>query len=286
MEDTLSYGFYIRFKTKTENTVSIRKIVLSFSNNKNCSFLSSPGTLRITPDIIQNVLRSKIIAEKPNSFSVSAKRTELLSSKKIYVTTNHLQTTVTIKNIGDTPTSVYVGYAPYTLDHQRIQKKNSPYKEGKILKVLESQANSNKVLVDSYAEWEKGCFLALNAKEDLSDFPNYSIIDSPIVDMKKIDDSHAEIVFERPLQKGIEKGIQVRIQSPIGESYLYKNIQTLQPGEEVTFQSTIHKDDNFLAYSPWALCRGTYYVVPLILSYSVDRDKENTILITDFTVSY
>ena len=64
------------------------------------------------------------------------------------------------------------------------------------------------------------------------------------------------------------------------------NDKILQPGEMVTFKSAIKKDDNYFMFSLKAFCHGTYYVIPLILSNSLDSDKENTILITDFSVSY
>lgn len=286
LEDTLDYCFYLKFKSNNTNNVSVRKIVLSFSKNKKTSFLSSPGTLHIVPDSIQNPSQCKTLEDNPKSFIVSGTKIELISSKKIYVTNNHIQTSATIKNTGNQPARIHIGYAPYTLDHNRIYQYNNPYKDGIILHVLDSKANSNQLLVDAYPAWEKGCFLALNAKEDLSDFPNSSIILNPITDIKEKDSSHAEIFLKDPLQNEIKKGTQVRIHSPHGNTYIYMNVQLLQPGEEVTLKSTIHKDNNFLAYSGWALCRGTYYVVPIFLSLSVDSSKESTILIKDFTVSY
>ena len=41
-----------------------------------------------------------------------------------------------------------------------------------------------------------------------------------------------------------------------------------------------------LRYSSKAFSRGIYYVVPLILSYSVDPSKDNTVQISDFSVSF
>ena len=285
LENTLSYSFFLKFHSNKTSQISLKRIILSFSNNKNTSFLSSPGVLKINAENIETYY--KTTAVDSNSFSITGTRTEFLSHKKIYVSNNTIHHSVTIKNIGNTPTTVYCGYAPYTKEHKRIHRRNVPYKDiNKVLKVVESKADSNSIIVDSYSDWTKGCYIAINAKEDLSDFPNFSILENPIVNVKALDSSYAEITFKEPIKQPIAKGTFIRIQSPHGDTYIYNNHKVLQPGEEVKFESSIQKDESYLSFSSWAFSRGTYYIVPLLLSYSINEDEANTILIKDYTVSY
>ena len=119
----------------------------------------------------------------------------------------------------------------------------------------------------------------------MSDIPECSFADGTIVDVKEIEDGHAEITLSKPVMKVLEKGTKVRVHGAIG-TYIYMNIVKLQPGQEELLSSTIAKDDTFLQYSSKAFSRGVYYAVPIILSYSSDPNNDNTILITDFSISY
>ena len=200
---------------------------------------------------------------------------------------NSITSSVTVKNIGDTPTTVSVGYTPYTASGIRMDNRISLYhKSNKVLKVISSEANSNKIIVDDYPEWTKGCFVALNAKEDLSDFPNCSFIDQPVASVNKNEEGQFEIVFDKPLKTPIAKDSFIRIQSPRGDSYMYVNTKRLQPGEEATLTSSIKKDDDLFQFSTKSLWRGVFYIKPMIRSYSVENTKENTVLVTDFTINY
>ena len=221
-----------------------------------------------------------------NIFSAKGKYISLISNNKIYVSDNTLSNSVTVKNIGDTQTRVYVGYAPYTKEGKLIDMRNNPYKGNKILRVVSAEKGRNTIIVDSEPEWTKGCCLALNAKEDLSDFPNHSWVDGTIQDVKKIDNDLFEILFSKPNQKEIKAGTPVRVQSPDGATYMYTKIQKLLPGEEANLSSEITKDDSYLEVGTEKLCRGTYYVVPILLSLVIDSSKENTVQISNFTVSY
>lgn len=286
LEDTSDFSFYLQFHSNTLDVLSIKKIILSFPNNPNSSFLSSPGVLIITENDVLNKNEVKITGSG-KSFSASGKTFEIRSRKKILLTDNTISSNVTIKNIGEQTTKIYLGYAPFTKDRLNIHNRNNPYKNiNNVLTVVSSQKESNTIIVNSYPEWEKGCCLVLNAKDDLSDFPNSSFVGGSITEINKIDDNRAEIILEKKINKTIEPGTKVRVQSKHGNTYLYTNTKTLSPGEEISFSSQIKKDDNLLSYSREAFCKGTYYVVPIILSLSVDSKVENTILITDYSVSY
>ena len=283
LEDTNNLSFKLVFRSKELKPLAIKRIILSFSKNKKSKFLLSPGVFHITGKDME--CKEKVTIEK-NSFSVSGKRYELFSKNRILVGDRDMSNSVTVRNVGDTPTTIYLGYAPYTKNRQLIQSRNNPYKNGAIFKIVSAEVNSNKVIVDAVPEWEKGCHLVLNAKEDLSDFPNFSFVNGTISDVKILDNGQAEIVLTAPLKTALKKGTTARVQAPSGAMYLYTNTKRLEPGEEVTLSSQVRKDDDFLLFSPKAFCRGTYYVIPVLLSYSINKDDINKIKITNFTVSY
>ena len=119
----------------------------------------------------------------------------------------------------------------------------------------------------------------------MSDVPNATLADGNIIEVNKINDNQAEIILDKPLKDGLKENTKVRIHGFTG-AHLYTNTKVLNPGEEITFNSTIKKDEDFLQYSSKAFARGVYYVVPIIISYSTDSNKDNAILIRDFELSY
>ena len=197
---------------------------------------------------------------------------------------NTFVSSVTIKNIGDTETTVYVGYGAYTQDGVWLNARNYPVSD-KVLKVLSSQEGSTSIFVDAYSDWKKGYYLALNTQEDFSDIPNNFFAEGTISEIKKKDNGQAEIILSAPIKTKIKEGTKVRIHGYNG-AYLYTGIRTLQPGEEHTFSSTIKKDESYVGYSSKAFSKGVYYVIPLILSYTTDPNKKNTILISNFSINY
>ena len=286
LEDAPDFSFNVNFSNPKKDVISIKKIILSFAKNQTSSFVSSPGKLTITGDNI-TAKSGSIVPLDNHSSVVLGDRADVFSNKKIIVSDSELNLSVKIKNSDTSPATIYVGYAPYTKDGKQIHNRNNPYKNlNKIMKVVSSEKDSNSIIVDSYPEWQNGCYLALNAKEDLSDFPNFNISAGKIIDVKKINATQAEITFDKPFQNAIQEGTPVRIQSPYGSTYIYTNSKSLQPGEETEFSSTIKKDDNLLEFSPKGLCKGIYYVIPVILIRHTKNDPENKCEISDFTVTY
>jgi hypothetical protein len=154
-----------------------------------------------------------------------------------------------------------------------------------VLNVVSSSKGSNSIIVDKYPKWKKQCYLALNAKEDFSDVPNVTFVDGTIVEVKKLENGNAEIIMDKPLVSAIEKGSTVRINGLSG-AYLYTHSIILRPGEEQTLSSKIQKDYSCHTYSPEAFSNGIDFVVPIVLSYSVDENVDNTIKIKDYVISY
>ncbi len=285
LEDVQNLSFSLKFDSNTHNALSINKIILSFTKNPETSFVASPGTISLNSDSFK-IDGCNIVDDNLNSFSVTGKNSNVFSTKKILISDNPVSASVTIENIGDEAATLYVGYAPYTKEGKLIMRENTPYKNiNKVLKVISSKSDSSIVTVDSYPEWAKGCSLASNAKEDLSDFPNFSV-EGRIDKINEIDDGKAEIVLTKPIGKAIPKDSFVRIQSPGGATYIYVNTRKINPGEKVTLKSSIKIDDKYYQHSNQAFCHKTYYVAPVIRSFSVDPSKKNTILISECSVSF
>lgn len=285
LEKTQKLSFNLRFDSKSTDILAIKNIILTFSKNKESSFLASPGKINYS---IKDINTSSNVTEaNTNSFSANGIRTAIYSSKKIIISDNTLKSSVTIKNTGDTAANIYVGYRVFAQDATSLDGRNYPFKSNnKVLGVISASEAGNKIIVDGYTEvWEKGCYLALNAKEDMSDIPNVQLVDGKILEIKKLENGQAEITLDKPLQSKIEEGTIVRVHGKSG-SYLYSSSITLKPGEEQVFASTIQKDDSFLQYSPQAFSRGVYYVIPLILSYSTDPTQDNLILISNYSIEY
>lgn len=293
LQDTQNLSFFIKFKSGS-SSIAIKRIILSFSKNPDSLYLSSPGKMIIT-DKNSSAQSGSIKAIDNTSFSATANTLKLFSNKRLLVADNTISISVTVKNTGNSLARVHIGYAPYTKNNERIHNRNNPYPNTKsVLTVVSAKKDSNSIIVDSMTEWQKGCYLVLNAEEDYSDFPNFSFVGPRISEMKKMENGNAEIILDEKLSKEIKKGSKIRIHSSWNTEILCTNIQTLHPGEEMHFESSIKKDNQLLQYIPHgtkAFCRGTYYVVPVIYSLSVNQngsasDQENTIEIKDFTVTY
>ena len=283
LEDTPDFSFCLKFSSRTKDEISIKKIILSFSENSNSSFLSSPGILEFDRDNI-NLISAALGEGKDIEFR--GKQGRIQSKKCIIVSDKAVETSVKVKNIGDKPTRIYVGFIVYNQNRVELKWDYYPYKGlNNVLTVVSSEAGSNTVIVDSYPDWGKNCYLGLNAENDLLDVPNTTIADGGIVEVKKLADGKGEITMSKPFKTALEKGTKVRIQGG-GGGYIYTNIKILQPGEDEVFTYSIKRDRSFQQYSSKAFSRGVYYVRPVLLSYSVDAKEENTVIISDYTVSF
>ena len=277
------FSFMLKFAYDSSDSISIKKIVLSFSRNSQSKYLASPGILKIDKD---SVTLSNGAVFVGDSFTVTGKNSQIISDKRILSSNNTFTTSVKVKNIGNGNIRLYVGFMTCSNRGVKLDSRHFPYKENsKVLKVVSAEKGSNKMIVDSYQEWIKNCFIAMDAKEDLSDIPNTSLVEGRLVEMKELENCQGEITLNKPLKNAIIAGTNVRIQGKGGD-YLYTNFKVLKPGEEEVITSSIRKDDNCIKYSSEAFPRGTYYVVPLILSYVTGSAESNTVQISDYTISY
>ena len=283
LEDTLNNSFFITFFSN-KKIIPIKTIVLSFSKNKESTYLSSPGSIKLSKENIY-LSRADVISYTP-SIAIKSKQGTILINKKIFVTGNEIQTFARIKNIGETPTSILMGFSAVTKEHVKLDHRNFPFKKtNKVIKVVSSKQGSDQIIVDSFTEWTKGCLLAINAQDDLSDLPNNSFVEGAIKEIKQTSDGQAIITLDKPLSKALQKGDKLRVHGCPG-SYFYTNKEKLLPGHEISLSSKSIKDDTVLDFSSTAFPKGTFYVVPLLLSYSVNPDTENTIVISDYSIAY
>ena len=283
LEDVQNETLFLVFNSATKDYITIKDIVLSFSKNKNSQFLLSPGLLKVSKENVSIYNASFVDGQ---AFTLKGKSTQISSQKKILVQDNTLKLTGNIKNIGNISTRLYVGFVAYFKNGNQIKTENYPYKEsGEVLKVISSQDGSNEIVVDSYQDWTKNCHIALNAEENMQDVPNANILDGTIDNFLKLDNGSGKIVLNKPLKKALAPGEKIRIHGSFsGAIYLYSKV--LSPGEEVSLESDICKDDNSLKYSSKALPKGTYYVLPVLLSISTESNVESIISINDFAISY
>ena len=279
MEDASGFLFNLVFESGSPDPLSIRKIVLSFSNNKNSSVLVSPGELKITKNDLA-VVKTGSISESPDkSILVSGKQTIVSTAKFIPVADNAISTTLKIKNNGDKPTRIYTGFAIYSIDKAPLDSRNYPYNNiNKLLTVISVDKAAGKIVVDSCPEGAKNCFLAYGAKSDLSDVPNEQLVTGKISEIRKLENGQAEIVMNAPIKTPLEEGAKVRVHG--NGANLYTEVKTVQPGQEETFTATVKKDDESLEFSKKTFSKGVFYVKPVILS------SEDNISISDYSVSF
>ena len=292
IEDLSNNSFNLMFSSKdsskNSNKISIKKITLSFTKNSTSKYLASPGKVSFSFDDMKATPenKSELTSVDKDHTSMTGTYTMLAPEKSIIVSDKPVTSSVTIKNIGETSTYIYWGFRVFSKDKMLFAANNYPFSENsKVLTVVSSQKDSDTIIVDSYSDWKKGSFLALNVKEDMSDIPNTAFVGGTILDVKESEDGHAEIKMSKPLKDEIRKGTKVRIHGT-DTSAIYMETVVLKPGEEKVFSSEISKDNNWLVYSKKAFPRGVYCIKPIIISISVDQKEKNTVLISDFNVSY
>lgn len=287
VENSSDAAFTIIFHAEKSSLINIKTIVLSFSKNE--EFLSSRGVLRINKD--NSILSGgHFTSSSINAFSIAptAKSCNIFSKKRILIKGNQLSPSLTIKNTGESPVRVLVGYAPYMQNATKISGKNYPYTDkSRLLKVISSEKNSKSIIVDSYDDWKKDCVLAINTKEDISDIPNSVFADGKIVEVKKQENGYAEIIMDSPQKRALEKGTNVRINGNNGsQTYVYSFIKVLQPGEEETVNATVKRNDTLLLIKNDFLPRGTYYVIPFIYFNYEEQGKSESVQVRDYSISY
>lgn len=271
---------------KKNNTISLYEQLPYFPSPQTdtLDYLFSPGCITLSKDTLY-LARASLLQTESSSFVVKGNKSAIVLQKKIVISDKIVHTTATIKNIGEITANLLIGFSVYTKEHVKLDHRNFPYSHSnKVLKVISSAQGSNQMVVDSLSAWSKNCLMAIDVQDDLSDIPNNTFLEEKIVDMKPTDDGHAVLYLDKPLSKVLEEGTKIRVHGLPG-SYLYTIKKTLLPGEEEEMKSTIQMA-SLLEFSPEGFPKGTFYINPIILSYSADSQNDNTIIIKDYTISY
>ena len=284
MENAQDYSFSMLLSSTRDDILSIKKIILSFMDNKNSSFLRSPGKLVLSKDTLTN--QDAIVSNTDGSFSRAGVYINFLSSKYIFVKNNTLAYSAKVKNTGNAPSRIYAGYKLFAKGGIALDGKNFPYKNlNKTAKIVSAKKGSTSIVIDTFLEGTKDCFLSLDAKDDLSDIPSFSFANGKIVSIKQLDDGQAEITMSETLKDDIKEGTTCRINARSG-SHFYLQTKILQPGETGELSFEVKLDQNHHFYTGSKIPSGVYYVQPLLYSHSQDTKVENTVQISDFEISY
>lgn len=292
LENTKDLSIILRFESKSNSVVKINKIVVSFSDNKNSLYKQSPGKIVFDKN---NTLVTYAVKEEVSDFVVKGKRTQVYSNNYFFTNNNTLKIHAIIKNIGNCPCKVFVGYLPYLQNEIIIDPGNFPYKENTpVLNVISINKSDKTIIVDKYPEWEQGCLIAYDVESDLSDVPNTNLLSGVVVNITKTGDENTSILLNKEIDECISTGSKIRIHGLSGRK-IYPNITILQPNEEKVFDSETQIDKNLLQFNDKAIPRGVYCVKPLIFSftadpgsktYSLNPQFDNIIHIKEFSLSY
>ncbi len=284
LEDALDFSFKLQFSSAKKDILPIKKIILSFGDNKQTSYLKSPGKVIISKENLMSP--EKIDFNQDGAFTKKGIYNNIFSNCFIYVRNNTLTYSVKVANIGDTAVTVYAGYKLFAKGGIALDGKNFPFNNlNKTAKIVSAKKGSTSIVIDTFLEGTKDCFLSLDAKDDLSDIPSFSFANGKIVSIKQLDNEQAEITMSEPLKYDIKEGTTCRINARSGSQF-YLQTKILQPGEtgELSFEVKLDQSHHF--YTGSKIPSGVYYVQPILYSHSQDTNKENTVQISDFSVSY
>ena len=146
----------------------------------------------------------------------------------------------------------FFGFIPYLANGTRIEQKHFRiFKNTSCAKVIENcKPDSYSIKVEkamNYPANQPGIFIALNAKTDNSDIPNFDII--PV---KNIDSSNGitTINLQTPLKKELKKGTLVRLQC-LGADFIYSGCANKMLSDKwQTFSGSTKFDSKSNAWFP------------------------------------
>ena len=283
MCDVPDYAFFVQFSS-IKDLLKIEKIVLSFSSN-DVNFLHSPGVLSvISPDnsTIKTVSLNRLSSQ---GVIAKSKKTSIISSKTIEFGDTPIKYSVKLKNIGDAPARIYVGYTAYTNTGKKVDTSNYPISDkAETIKVLSVDESNNSLLLKTNAVPGKRSIIAYNVKDDFSDLPNFNLLPGEINETHKESDGTVRVAMSKPLEQKIKEEDTVRVHAR-GGTYIYINNKVLTPGEEYSLTSVVKKSDQSIVFRSDDCPKDVMYITPVLLSNSTE-DSENTIQINEFSVEY
>ena len=122
-----------------------------------------------------------------------------------------------IRRAPGTPEAPYlIGFFAYDKNRRLISPQNMAYVKGTQTELVETAVYKSKTLkVKDASKWQKGSwfFVAFDAKDDLSDLPNFNLSANGISDIKKVEDGWL-VTLAKPLIRGWVEETKVRVHFP------------------------------------------------------------------------
>ena len=161
--------------------------------------------------------------------------TTLLSVKKFDIDVNKIyKLEADVKQIAGGPIPVCIGFKLFDKNDKEITSFMVNARQNSETTVLKSVKPGDKVMIlKANPLWKKNVYaIALNAKKDLSDLPNYDILTPAKITFKG---QEIEVQLKAPVAKAIPAGTIVRAHS--GGGYMYTaGFKMLNNGQEVEFK--------------------------------------------------
>ena len=189
----------------------------------------------------------------------------------------------TVKNTGNESVELTHGFALLDKDNKPLVASHYPRNaDVGCAEIIRANAGEKSIIIQgSPKAWRNGR-LAINAKPDYSDVPNYKTTKQTISKITRLSDGNTKVALNAPLSEAIPVGTMVRPHGIGG--YLDMGVKTLKPGETLNNAGDVKKSENAVFYSTKALPRGCRRIELLILSFSKKSGAENTIEISNYKV--
>lgn len=184
----------------------------------------------VIEDIKASPEGAKKLTGKPKIADIDGEKTFISTAKgyRVYALTKKIKldpdkkykVSVKVKQISDKPSYIWIGFLPYTAKGKHIGLQHGGNNtKGSFTALTDAVAKGAKsITVKDASKWQKGIYryAAFNAKEDMSDIPNFDISSM----ISKIEGN--TITFKSPLKKAYPAGTMVR-QHRSGGTYIYTN---------------------------------------------------------------
>ena len=269
------------YNTKNVEVYTIPPYLMSLSNNQ--FFLQSPQTINISRNILDC---NNCIFLDDQSILFKGIRSQLFYQKKFIISDAPCNIHLKIKNVGNVQARIYIGFELYSNDNQRIDSRNYPYNGNRNLKVISSETGSNRIIVDSNTyDWKKKAYVVLENIRDHYEIPSYNFINGRVSDIIQNENGTSTIILDSILLSCIKKDSYIRINGP-SDLYQYCYVRIIQPGKEDTVDLSLSRQNDCTSLSSPSIPQGVYFIKPFLFSFTPGGKVENTIQISDFSISF
>jgi len=193
-----------------------------------------------------------------------------------------------IKTAGTDKSTCYIGIRSYDAKKRTITRTNVTIIKGSFTTLAEDAKPGDKVLkITDCSKWNKKIIkrtqIAINAKKDFSDLPNFNLINR-IVKLEKNGDVY-ELTLKTPIKKAIKAGAGLR-QHLAGGGYQYCAASGKAAPAKWTKYSAVIKGMAKFGAPNKQFWPGTKYVkVVVILNYNAKKGSNTQALFDEVTFS-